>query len=181
MNKAAIFAISVLIVVSSLLGCTAGLSTTSLTEQTTSVTSQYIIPSQDQLQRNHLELVSRGMTFQLIEHWVYSVQKGVSADGKWFDKLALEMDPTLKADLAAAKEIPYADDFSFRRVWPGGSEEMEKLSFNVYDEDLESIHDNIEKLDVPQDAGLYYIAVLVTYGDKNNHSGYQYIFKARRR
>lgn len=136
--------------------------------------------NQEPKKKNRLELVSQGITYQLIEHWVYSVKNGVSADGKWFDKLALEMDPALKADLAAACEIPYANDFTFFRIEPDGSDELETHSFNIYDENMELIHVNVDRLDIPSEEGLYYIAVFVSWGEKDNSSGYQYIFKTRR-
>ena len=132
------------------------------------------------VQRNRIELVSHGITYPLIEHWVFSVANGVSADGKWFDKLALKMDPELNADLAAASEIPYSTDFSFFRVGSGGSEELGTGSYNIYDENMEPIYTNVTKLEVPTEPGLYYVAVLASWGEENNRSSYQYIFKTRR-
>jgi hypothetical protein len=152
-----------------------------LTEQTTTVTSPSALPSPTFMRRNQLELTSQGTNYQLIEHWVYSFDNGICADGKWFDRLALEMDPDLNAELTAAKEIPYADDISFRRVWSGGSEEIAGLSFNIFDEKLEKIYNSIKKLDIPPGAGLYYVAAFVSWGDENKRSGYQYIFKVRRK
>ena len=131
-------------------------------------------------QSNHLELVSQGITYPLIEHFVYSTEKGVIADGKWFDKIALEMDPTLKEDLTAAMEIPFADDFTFMKVGSSGSEKVEKLSMNIFDENLEIIQSNIDKPVIPTKAGLYYVAVLFSWANKDDSSSYQYIFKTRR-
>ncbi len=131
-------------------------------------------------QTGRLELVSQGVTYQLIEHWVFAFTNGLCADGKWFDKLAVEMDPTLKADLEMAAEIPYADDFVFYRVGSDGSEELDKLSLNIYDGNLELISEGIGRMVIPSETGLYYIAVFTSWGDKDNNSGYQYIFKTRR-
>lgn len=125
-------------------------------------------------------LVSKGVTYPLIEHWVYSVTNGLCADGKWFDRLALEMDPALNADLASAQVIPYDDDFSFMRVGPGGAERLEALSFNVFDENLTKIQNSVKQLDLPSQGGVYVVAVFVSRGDKNNGSGYQYVFKTQR-
>ena len=110
-------------------------------------------------EKGKLELVSQGITYQLIEHWVYSAKNGVIADGKWFDKLSLDMDPTLKDNLIAAKEIPFANDFTFMKVGPNGSVKVEKLSFNIFDENLETIQRNDDKLVIPSEAGLYYVAM----------------------
>ncbi len=169
----------VLFLMASLLGCQAGISTTIMPEKTT-MTTPFTIPSQSQVQRNRLELISQGITYQLVEHWVYTFKNGISADGKWFDKLALEMDPDLKADLAAAEEIPYADDIRFRRVWSSGSEEMTKSYYDIYDSNLESLYNNIDKLEITPEAGLYYVAVFASWGEPNSRDGYQYIFKIRR-
>lgn len=137
-------------------------------------------PNNDPLNSSRLELVSQGIRYELIEHWVYSVQNGVVADGKWFDKLALDMNQTLKDNLTAAKEIPYSDDFAFMEVGAFGSKKVNKLTMNIFDENLNKIQNNVEKLMIPSQAGLYYVAVLFTSGDKDNGSGYQYIFKTRR-
>ena len=114
-----------------------------------------------------LELVSQGITYQITDHLVYSAKNGV-------------MDPALKDIMKAAKEIPFADDFTFMKVGPNGSEKVEKLSFNTFDENLENIRQNDDKLVIPSEAGLYYVAVLFSWGDSKNNSGYQYIFKTRR-
>jgi hypothetical protein len=129
---------------------------------------------------NQLVLVSQGITYQLVEHWVYSVENGVCADGKWFDKLALEMDSTLSEDLAAAKEIPYADDFSFMQVGLEETVKMDELSFNIYDENLEKIVSDVKVLNIPDENGLYYVAVFVSWGENDNCEGYQYLFKTRK-
>lgn len=118
---------------------------TTTTATTTPLTSQDTIPSQKPVQSNHLELVSQGITYQLIKHWVYSVKNGVIADRLRFGKLALDEDPTLESDLAAAIEIPYADDFSFMLVGPGGSEKVENISLNIFDENLAIIHRHVDK------------------------------------
>jgi DNA-directed RNA polymerase subunit F len=127
--------------------------------------------------KGHLEIVTQGRTYVPIEHWVYSYQDGVSADGKWFDKLALDMDPDLKANLNAAEAIPYSEDFTFFKVWSGGSEKVEEVSFKVFDEQMEPILEQKGELKFSSQDGLYYIAVFMRWGNEKRYSGYQYIFK----
>jgi hypothetical protein len=129
--------------------------------------------------KNHLEIVTQGKTYRPIEHFVYSLQDGVCADGKWFDKTAADMDPALKENLAAAEAIPYANDFTFLRVWSGGSEKIATMHVHVFDDQLEQISD-CEGFEVPSDDGLYYVAALIHTGNEKAYVGYQYIFKVVR-
>ena len=65
----------------------------------------------------------------------------------------------MKDNLIAAKEIPYADDFSFMKVGSNGLEKVEKLSINIFDKNVEIIQRNNDKLVIPSEAGLYYVAM----------------------
>lgn len=142
-------------------------------------TDQAANSKSDLMSSTRLELVSQGVTYQLVDHWVYSSQNGLTADGKWFDKYAVQMDSSLKDELAEAKEIPFADDITFMKVEPSGTTEVENLSVNIFDKELNIIQRNLDQLDIPSEAGLYYVAVFYSWGDKDT-IGYQYIFKTRR-
>jgi hypothetical protein len=133
-----------------------------------------------------LEIVTQGKTYIPIKHWVHSLEDGVAADGKYFDKMALEMYPDLKGKLEAAAPIPYAEDFRFFCVWPGNSEKTEinldsrgdPTSFMIFDEQINRIA-NGNRMKIPPVPGLYYVAVEIDWGSSMKHQGYQYIFKVK--
>jgi len=130
--------------------------------------------------RGHLEIATQGKTYKPIENFVYSLHDGIFADRKRFDKLALDMDPELNSALEAAESIPYADDFTFIRVWPSGSEKGVNLRFDIFDSQMVQIINGSDSFSIPAGDGLYYIATLIHVGNDKEYAGYQYIFKVVR-
>jgi hypothetical protein len=127
----------------------------------------------------HIEISTQGKTYVPIEHFVYSLHDGVFLDGKWFDKMAIGTNPNLKVVLDAAEAIPYANDFTFLRVWDGQSEEGGLSSFRVFDDQMEPVLES-ESLIIPPDEGLYYVSALLHLGNDKEYIGLQYIFKVVR-
>lgn len=128
-----------------------------------------------------VKLTSQGKTFKPYEWWVSSQSyDGLCADGFWFGKGALDFRGQLQSDLDKLEAIPYSDDFVFDCVWAYDPDKNVIRQFSIFDENLNQISHNESSVDIPDEKGIYYMAVNVGWRAYGRSEGYQYIFKIER-
>lgn len=122
-------------------------------------------------------MLSNGKTIQSKEMCINSYSEGVCADMVSFSGLLPE---EAQAELAGVETVPYDNDITFQCI--SDFDQNTKISplFSVYDSYMNRISFNEEELTLPEDAGLYYVVLQVSWGTYLSYVGNQYIFKIER-
>jgi hypothetical protein len=125
---------------------------------------------------SHLQVVSGGKTYDLVESFVYSDFLGALADGAWFPT-SVRIFSWKAQELNAAEVIPYHEDMMVRYVSFFGTSDWKDQSFQIYDEQLTELgmSDAASFQNLP--GGTYYMVAFAQWGLPFKYTGYQYIGK----
>jgi hypothetical protein len=141
----------------------------------------YYTESNNPVTSGRVHLISRGKTYDPAVNWVYSQEySGLCGDGGWFGAELLEWNKELKTELDEMETIPFSDDIAIQCVWDYEPDMLYDTTYSVFDSNLNKLSEETAGLSIPEESGIYYIAVPGHWGTDYRYEGYQYIFKIKR-
>jgi hypothetical protein len=138
-----------------------------------------IVTNQNNLEESigSVILVHNEKNYVPYQHWVYSQDHGIAADGINFSTVAVEHDTDLKEGLDSLEAIPVSGNIKIIKVGNDNKKAKEVLGYRIFDDKLNEIMNVSSINELVDKTGLYYIVADASWGNDNDKEGYQYIFK----
>lgn len=141
----------------------------------------YYTENNNPVTNGRVRLLSKGKTYEPAVNWVYSQEySGLLGDGAWFGAELLEWNKELKTKLDDMEPVPFSDDMLVRCVWDYEPDIPYDTTYSVFDGGLNKLSEETAELKIPEENGIYYVAVPGHWGTDYRYEGYQYIFKIKR-